>query len=80
MAVRVSEPEWLKNMSGDSHLDSRDVLHLFVGCVENSDIQNIQSLIIEGVIPKPTARLRRSEKSRLLWKVSDVRDLIKSQR
>ncbi len=76
MAVRVSEPEWFKSLRGSSHLDSKEVLNLY-GCQEDSDVY---LLIQQGVIPRPTGRLSRNKKSKLLWKVSDVRDLIKSQR
>ena len=76
MAVRISEPEWFKSLRGDSYLDSKEILNLY-GCQEGSDVS---LLILQGVIPSPTKRLSRRITSKLLWKVSDVRDLIKSQR
>ncbi len=74
--LKISEPDWLKALRGDSHLDSREILNLY-GCAEGSDVS---LLIQQGVIPRPMNRLSRNKTSKLLWKVSDVRDLINSKR
>ena len=73
---KITQPDWMRNLPGDSCLNRRDIFNLF----GYSEKTSVTQLINDGSIPKPSYKKHGLSVSTLQWRISEVREFIKGEK